>query len=145
MPRYHYLQFTPDSEAMNVPGSNDPTKPSEGWRGRDVNDSMRAGYSALRNLGDISAKLPLNPDGTAANQGPRGGQIGTAAFQDVESFQISGGVLGTNVRGSVGGGVILPVVCTFGAIDAVYQDMRHRGFDMCDGRTAKIHIRHLMT
>ena len=120
---------------MNVPGSNDPTKPSEGWRGRDVNDSLRAGYSALRNLGDISAKLPLNSD-TSINYGPNSGQLGTAAFQNVESFQITGGILGSNVRGSVGFGVILPVICPFVEVHIVYQDMRTRGFELCDGRTA---------
>ena len=128
MPRYSYLDFTVLSEDMNVPGSSDVTKPSEGWGGDDVNDALRATNSALRNLGDAAAKLPLD------NQGPNNGRVGTAAFQNVESFQISGGVLGPNVRGSIGGSVLIMVLCAVADINSVYAEQRTRGFDLCDGR-----------
>ena len=121
---------------MNVPGSSDPTRPSEGWKGRDANDALRATNSAVRNLGDTVAKLPFGDDPGNVDLGPRQGRIGTAAFQDVESFQITGGILGSDVRGSVGYKSIIPVLCLFSEIHVVYQEMRTRGFDLCDGRTA---------
>ena len=134
MPKYSYFDFTPNSDDMNVPGSNSPTKPSEGWAGDFVNDSLRATNSAVRNLGDIAAKLPLDANGNVTNIGPNGGQIGTAAFQNVETFQITGGVLGPNVRGSVGNNVLIMCVCNFSDIGPLYAEQRTRGFDLCDGR-----------
>lgn len=134
MPRYSYTDFTGDSDDMNVPGSSDVTKPSEGWKGRDANDALRATNSALRNLGDLAAKLPANPDGSP-NNGPNQGRIGTAAFQDAGTAEITGGVLGPNVRGSAGRATLLMIVCNFSDLNPVYAEQRTRGFDLCDGRT----------
>jgi hypothetical protein len=142
MPLFSYLQFTKDSEDMNVPGSNDPTKPSEGWRGQDVNNALRATNSAVRNLGDSAAKLKVDGDGNPI-LGPNNGQIGSAAFQDVDNLNlgtVNSAFLGPNVRGAVpfgaviGGYLAFPTNATI--LDNFYQAFRLQGFDICDGRTA---------
>lgn len=134
MTKYYFSDFESDADDMNSPGSSDPTRPSEGWSGPQVNNAIRATNSALFNLGTAAAKLPLDDDGNP-DPGPNSGRIGSIAFQDTDSFTLTTGVLDVGVRGSFPSLGVVPLWATIDQINAAYPDLRRRGFDVADGRT----------
>ena len=135
MTEYSYLDYTADAESNQEAGSPLLTRFPEQWAGSRVNGSLAALASALRNLGDSSAKLPLDENGDP-DPGPNGGRIGTMAWQNADSVDIAGGILGVNVRGSMPVGSLIPWHGTYAQLVAVYHvDLKLRGWVIADGRT----------
>ena len=135
MTEYSYLDYTADAESNQEAGSPLLTRFPEQWAGSRVNGSLAALASALRNLGDSSAKLPLDENGDP-DPGPNGGRVGSMAWQDADDVDISVGLLGAGVRGSMPLGSLISWLGTFAQFVAAYDtELLPRGWVLCDGRT----------
>lgn len=127
MPARSYGEYEVN-DADNQLGSP-PLRFPEGWAGSAVNGAMAALASAVRNLGDKAAKLPLE-DG-AVVLGPNSGRVGTAAFQDENSFTLpDSSPLGARARKVVGADLRI----FYGSIEDAAAEAEY-GWAICDGRT----------
>lgn len=127
MPERTYTEYA-KLDSDNQLGSP-PLRYPEGWKGSDVNGAMAALASAVRNLGDAAAKLPLDEDGLP-NASTNGGKIGSAAFQNIDSFAASGGTTYNRSRKVAGADLRL----FYGTADAAAAEASY-GWAICDGRT----------
>ena len=135
MTTYVYGDFERTLEDNMPAGSPLITRFGVPYPGSKANDGMAALASALRNLGDSAAKLPLDENGDP-DPGPNSGRIGTMAWQNADSVDIAGGILGVNVRGSMPVGSLIPWHGTYAQLVAVYHvDLKLRGWVIADGRT----------
>lgn len=129
-----YLDYAVTIED-NMPASSSlyTRFPQSPFTGKRVNDSFAYLGSALRNLGDSAAKLPIDGDG-AYVLGPNNGRIGTMAWQDADAVDIATGTLGWGVRGSLPPSTLISWVGTWSSLVDSYNNLRLSGFDICDGR-----------
>lgn len=127
MPARSYLDYAViDSD--NQSGAP-PLRYPEGWAGSAVNGSMAALASAVRNLGDNAAKLPLNDD-ASINTGDNGGRVGTLAFQNANAVTITGGETFRQSRKVIGKDIRF-----FFGTQSEAEDEEAFGWAICDGRT----------
>lgn len=126
MPAYKYSDYAVlDSD--NQQGSG-VTRFPEGWDGRKVNNCMAALASAVRNLGDAAAKLPVDSDGNP-DASLNAGRIGTAAFQNINTFFATGGKTHNRSRKVKGKDIRL-----FWGTTADAAGEEQYGWAICDGR-----------
>ena len=135
MTSYLYTDFERTLEDNMPAGSPLITRFGVPYPGSKANDGMAALASALRNLGDSAAKYSLDSDG-APILGPNNGRIGSMAWQNSDNVDISGGLLGAGVRGSMPLGSLISWLGTFAQFVAAYDtELLPRGWVLCDGRT----------
>ena len=143
MPRYSYLQFTPELGGDERPRIQRPDQAERGLAG-----ARRQRFNAGRLLGAAQSgrhrsQAAAESDGTV-NQGPRDGRIGTRCVPGRGEFSDLRRRPGQQCAG------LSRVRCNpaadlwFHTIDAVYQDMRHVALIFATGGQLSIHIRHLI-
>ena len=135
MTQYSYLDFEISLEDNMPAGSPLITRFGVPYPGSKVNDGLAALASALRNLGDQAAKYSLDGDG-APILGPKGGRVGSMAWQDADDVDISVGLLGSGVRGSMPIKSLINWLGSWAELSVIYYtDLVPRGWVVCDGRT----------
>lgn len=127
MPERSYLDYERiDSDNQN---GSPPLRFPEGWPGSAVNGAMAALASAVRNLGDNAAKLPVNSDGSV-NSGPNNGRVGLLAFANPNDLELTGGETYRQSRKVPGKDIRF-----FWGTAAEAQAEEQYGWAICDGRT----------
>lgn len=124
MPLPSYKDFQPQAEQNTA---SPPVGAGEGgFLGKYVNDCLRYVMAALRNLGDITAKL-------GDNMGPDT-RIAGMALQDPGNVAITGGSISGVTGGGVPIGSVIPWWGTLADAAALLVD----GWAICDGRTVNL-------
>jgi hypothetical protein len=123
-----YTNWEPEA-ASNGSGSPPYRYAAGSFRGADVNDSLQAIGAAIRSLGDVAAKLPLNEDGSV-NNGPDSGRLGTAAFLDTDEISPTSGTLYNKTRVVAAKDIRL----FYGTLAEAATEAAY-GWAICDGRT----------